>query len=530
MPVAEKIMLVFLFVGLLWATILRKYLNVIGSGEKRTHRRGPGYTKVLKKILKRERKISGVVGVSHAITPRKQADKKLRQLVQAVETMQLGVTITNIEGEILYTNLAEARMHGYTVEELVGKDLGIFAPAELRQPMSVEQIAQMEHLRESVNIRKNGTIFPVKLMSDIVKDGAGQPLAIVTTCEDITEHKRTERKLQEHARELTLLNQMSVLLQACDSEEETYKVIMGICKKLFPADAGCLCILNPTKAAMEVVDFWGEPPHTAACVTSASSSLSQDSDSHLNCEDFGVLCPHQIYCPYYECLSAPIVASGEILGLLSLCFVQHEPDKLDDEHDEHVASKQVVLNRIVEHYALLLTNLRLREKLKIEAIRDPLTGLYNRRYMKDALEREARRAERRNTSVGIIMLDIDHFKNFNDNYGHKVGDVVLRELGAFLLKHVRGEDIACRYGGEEFLVILPEATLETATQRAEELRLGVKQLRAAFRAKSFQITASFGVAAFPDRGTEIMHALYQADDALYQAKSRGRDQVVIATS
>lgn len=503
MPVSESAMFLRLINGLLGATVLGRFLGRIGIGVKRS-----------KKILKC-----------------RQVDKVLieERIVKAIETMQLGVTITDLEGKILYTNPAEAKMHGYTVEELIGKDLEVFVPPKLRKPMTAEQIKQIKHLRESINIRKDGKIFPVRLMSDIVKDAAGKPAVIVTTCEDISEHQRADKKLQQHARELTLLNHMSDLLQACENEGETYKVIVDVCKKLFPSDSGCLCILNPSKARMEVVDFWGEPPRSSMISPSDSSMSIQNPGSQLNCADFAVLCPHQIYYPYHECLSAPIVASGEILGLLSLCFIQRSPDDPDNEYYEQIESKQMVLDRIAEHYALSLANLRLREKLKIEAIRDPLTGLYNRRYMKDALEREAHRAGRHNTSVGIIMLDIDHFKNFNDNYGHKAGDVVLRELGAFLLTHIRGEDIACRYGGEEFLLILPETTLEISTQRAEELRIGLKKHRVRYQGRAFQITASFGVAALPNHGPEMMHAVNQSDIALYQAKARGRDQVVVAT-
>ena len=507
MPGSEHVMLWFVMTGLVGATLLGKFLGWLGI---------------------RIRFITRLVRISHVMTTRRQTEQQLLQLVKAVETMQLGVTITDLNGKILYTNLAEAKMHGYTVEELMGKDLGIFATPERRNPMTPGQLKQMKGLRESVNIRKDGRIFPVRLMSDIVKDGKGIPVALVTTCEDITEYKRAERKLQHHARELTLLNHMSDLLQACEHEAETYPVIVGVCRQLFPDDSGCLCILNPRNVTMEVVDFWGEPPHASFNASSVSCASVHKPDEQVHCTDFGVLCPHQVYCPYNECLSAPIAASGEILGLLSLCFVPQDSEHSDDTSEEQIESKQLVLNRIVEHYALSLANLRLREKLKIEAIRDPLTGLYNRRYMKDALEREAHRAERHNSSVGIIMLDLDHFKNFNDNYGHKAGDLVLRELGAFLLSHIRGEDIACRYGGEEFLLILPDSPLEITVQRAEQFRHGIEQIQVRYQEYTFRLSASCGVAAMPNHGQDIMQAVQQSDNALYQAKARGRNQVIVA--
>jgi diguanylate cyclase (GGDEF)-like protein len=141
-----------------------------------------------------------------------------------------------------------------------------------------------------------------------------------------------------------------------------------------------------------------------------------------------------------------------------------------DERKQIKESKRMVVTRVVRHYALFIINLRLRQTLKREAIRDPLTGLYNRRHMEASLEREAYRAERLHTPVGLVMLDVDHFKLFNDTYGHEAGDIVLRELGNLLRSSIRGEDIACRYGGEEFLLILPDASLDSVMERAEEIR------------------------------------------------------------
>jgi diguanylate cyclase (GGDEF)-like protein len=159
---------------------------------------------------------------------------------------------------------------------------------------------------------------------------------------------------------------------------------------------------------------------------------------------------------------------------------------------------------------------------------DVLTGLYNRRYMEDSLERETHRAQRYNGHIGIIMIDIDHFKLFNDLHGHKVGDLVLRELGKFLKENVRGEDIACRYGGEEFMLILPNASLESSRLRAEELRCGVKSLKILHKDQEFRISISAGVAALPDHSSNIREVVDHSDLALYQAKSKGRDQIAVA--
>jgi diguanylate cyclase (GGDEF)-like protein/PAS domain S-box-containing protein len=484
-----------------------------------------------KEALRNSRgKIMGIIGTSLNTTDHKQQDEKLCQLRKAIETMQLGVTITDMDGKIIYTNSAEARMHGYEADDLIGEDLGIFAPAELRKPMTPEQIKEMKRLRESINIRKDGSTFPVRLMSDVIKDPAGEPVAIVTTCEDISMRKQTEDVLKQRTRALALLNRMSDLLQACFSEKDTYSVVGRVCKKLFPSDSGCISIMDLSRNGLKVVEFWGNLPHPPYKSESHTNSAVRPDIPHtIEYSDTGPLCPYQNSYSDNECLCVPISTSGEILGILSLCSKQGKSRDSDNNHThDTIKAKRMVLTRVAEHYARALVNLRLREALRMECIRDSLTGLYNRRYMEESLEREARRAKRRNSSIGIIMLDIDHFKDFNDIYGHDAGDIVLKKLGTFLHRHTRGEDIACRYGGEEFLLILPEAPLEVVMQRAKELHSGIKKLRIVYQKKPLSITISAGVAVLPDHSSNVREVVKAADEALYRAKEKGRDQIMVA--
>ena len=167
--------------------------------------------------------------------------------------------------------------------------------------------------------------------------------------------------------------------------------------------------------------------------------------------------------------------------------------------------------------------------LREQSVRDHLTGLFNRRYMEETLERELRRAARKGLSLGIIMVDVDDFKHFNDTYGHAAGDAILRELGSFLLGHVRGEDVACRYGGDEFILILPDASQKVTEERAELIYQYAKQFHLQFEEQTLEATTlSIGIAVFPKDGTSSTDILKFVDDALYRAKGDAHDRVRVA--
>ena len=178
---------------------------------------------------------------------------------------------------------------------------------------------------------------------------------------------------------------------------------------------------------------------------------------------------------------------------------------------------------------LSVANIRLREALHTQSVKDPLTGLHNRRYLSEMLEREVRRSIRSEQSLGILLLDLDHFKNFNDTYGHDAGDAVLRETASFLSKSVRAEDVVCRFGGEEFVVILPTADLTASHAGAEKIRAKLHELTVLHHGQSLgMIRVSIGVAALPQHDTSPEELIAAADAALYRAKREGRDRVISA--
>jgi diguanylate cyclase (GGDEF)-like protein len=192
-------------------------------------------------------------------------------------------------------------------------------------------------------------------------------------------------------------------------------------------------------------------------------------------------------------------------------------------------SKRHLATAVAENIALALANLQLREELHAQSIRDPLTGLFNRRYLEESLKQLLHFARRKKQPLGMIMLDVDYFKRFNDTYGHDAGDLVLQKIAAYLQNNIRGSDIACRYGGEEMIIILPEASLENTRQRAEQLRAGIKGLKIRHNNQSLdKITVSLGVSAYPENGNSSQELFEAADSALYQAKAQGRDRVITA--
>ena len=178
---------------------------------------------------------------------------------------------------------------------------------------------------------------------------------------------------------------------------------------------------------------------------------------------------------------------------------------------------------------MAIANVKLRDQLRDQSIRDALTGMYNRRYMLETCRREFARAKRSNESVSILSLDVDHFKRFNDNHGHDAGDVVLRAVAECLKTSFRDEDVPCRFGGEEFVVILPGASATDAARRANDVRVKIEALAVRYLDGTLpKVTMSIGIAAFPLSGDNPQDVLKAADDALYVAKEAGRNRVEIA--
>ena len=393
--------------------------------------------------------------------------------------------------------------------------------ARLQQDHPLEYDLEDDLLQRHLNIR----LHQIGSSTDLASSSS----FAVCVVHDVTNYKRVEEALKQRTRDLSQLNRLSDSLQRCQNEEETYEELVKVCQEVFPRSSGSFNIFTPEDGGFSTVASWGEPPKTIRQFEADDiwvfdhnrTSFFTSSAPEQQAPSIGYAADNKSVCMSIE-------HAGEIFGLLAIDFSHCFQNDTPEARHQHLQAIQPVLIGVIEHYALSLSNLRLRETLRQESILDPLTQLYNRRHMEISLSREVRRAKRHNTPLGIILLDVDHFKVFNDSYGHEAGDIVLQEMGSLLRRHIRAEDIACRYGGEEFLLILPEATIDGTKQRAEELRVMVKQLRIPYKHNMLNITISLGVAGLPEHGSTGRAIINAADSALYQAKAAGRNRVMIA--
>lgn len=357
----------------------------------------------------------------------------------------------------------------------------------------------------------------------------------IGSSQDITERKLAENalrhsfaELNRHDRESTLLAAMSSCLQVCRSIDETYPVISLYAKQLFADHPGFISVINNSRSLVETIVEWGSA-HESETVFNLEDcwSLRQGKPHWVKNPHQGLKCWHmkQETTTGYLCL--PMTAYGETRGIIHL---QLPPNNdLESEQEKAFEMIKVLATSFANQVALALSNLKLREALQQQSVRDPLTQLYNRRYLIESMERELARAKRNQLSIGVIVVDIDHFKKYNDTFGHDAGDAVLRAFGELLKIHTRREDIPCRYGGEEFVMVMPGIDEENLLIRSEIIRKAAKQLLVEHRDQKLgTITISLGLSLFPLHGQTLEQLISSADTALYQAKKQGRDQVILA--
>lgn len=332
----------------------------------------------------------------------------------------------------------------------------------------------------------------------------------------------TVRQLESFHRDGEALSRMAELLQSCTQRDEAYSIVRETAAQLFPDSAGSLFIYRESRDVLEHVATWGSGRVPDATLEPDECWALRLGNPHFVPRKGTIRCRHEHEATEsYVCM--PVHGQGQVLGLLNIAL-EVSPRSMRPARDAEQR-----LRAMTDRVGPALANLKLRDALREMALRDGLTGLYNRRYLEDALNRELHRAERNGKPVSVLMIDIDHFKQFNDKYGHEAGDFVLNAVARAVLKSIRPSDIACRYGGEELAIVLAEADLACARERAEQLRLAIRDTNLTHLGQTLPgPTASFGIAVYPANGTKPADLLKAADEALYRAKQEGRDRVCTA--
>lgn len=456
----------------------------------------------------------------------RQAGLYARSLIEA--SLDPMVTIS-ADGKIMDVNQATEQVTGVLREHLIGRDFSDYFTDPEHARAGYQRVLSQGMVKDyPLTIRHaSGQNTAVLYNASLYCDETGEPQGVFAVARDITERQRIEdalrtslARVERYHDQMITLNHMNNLLLTCETRAEAYEVITRSAADLFIGDSGGLAMSDDPASDLQVVAHWGEsllpatfPPHDCWALRRGELHEVVDPAHQMPCRHFTTP-------PTTPYLCVPLTVRGETLGLL---HVQVDIDSTAGSFQDWRALALKVSGSI----KLALFSLQLQETLREESIHDRLTGLFNRRYLDQLLPREFRRCQRTGEPLAVAMLDLDHFKGFNDAFGHEAGDVILRAIGELLLRSVRAGDLACRYGGEELTLVLPDATLGQAQARLDHLRQAIAQSRVLYRDSELPaITVSIGVAIAQPEDKDATALLSRADAALYRAKTEGRNRVV----
>ncbi|MBX7115711.1 MAG: diguanylate cyclase [Myxococcaceae bacterium] len=482
------------------------------------------------------------------IEERKRVEASRDQLAAIVASSTDAIIGRKLDGTLISWNAAAERLFGYPASEVLGTINDGIVPLgrDFEERSLIGRLQQGERIEhfETTHHKRDGEPIELSLTLSPIKDPGNSIIGMSVIARDITDRRKTERalassnqelsmrlvQLEKRSQEIVLLSEMGGLLQTCHTNEEAFEVVGTFAEQLFPSEPGFLAVAGATKNLMEAVVTWKDPVYSRIDFSLEECWALRRAQAYtMEAPQSGPFCQHLLNPLPASYLCVPIMAEGETLGVVHIQARARVGEGTGKKEGRSFQAIQRLALSMAQQIALSMANLKLRANLRAQAIRDPLTGLFNRRYLTELFDLELRRAERAGHSVGVIMLDLDHFKKVNDTYGHAAGDALLCEVSKVLQAHCRGGDLLCRYGGEEFILVMPNASLRDTHRRAETIReiLGAQQVTFDNRPLS-KNTVSLGVAVFPHHGPTSDVLLRAADAALYRAKHNGRDQVVVA--
>lgn len=512
-------------------------------------------------------------GVSGAANGR--SGTHARELEQVLEQSGEAVIVKDLNAVVTYWNREAASLYGFSAQEAVGQPLRKLHAADLSDADYARILARIRAgvptSASTERRKKSGEIVRVALKTTPLLDAGGKLVGEITVARDVTTLHRTEealraaqatlqarltaireanrnltreiaargradaamrlnnkalaatvRQLESFHRDGEALSRMAELLQACVQRGEAYAIVRETGAQLFPDSSGSLFIYRESRDVLEHVTTWGRGQASDATLAPDECWALRLGSPHFVPRQGTIRCRHAPEdAESYVCM--PVQGQGQVLGLLHIAL------EVSARSMRPTRDAEQRMRAMTDRVGPALANLRLRDALREMALHDGLTGMYNRRYLEDVLIRELHRAERSGRPVSVVMIDIDHFKHFNDKYGHDAGDFVLSAVARVITKSIRPSDIACRYGGEELAVVLSEADLDCGRMRAEQMRLAIRDTNLTHLGQTLPApTASFGVAVYPANGTTPADLLKAADQALYRAKQEGRDRVCMA--
>jgi diguanylate cyclase (GGDEF)-like protein/PAS domain S-box-containing protein len=499
---------------------------------------------------------SGVIftNIIRDLSIRKEAEEQLRLQSVALEAAANGIVITDRNGNIQWVNPAFSRMTGYSAEDVRGKNPRILksglVPQDIFKNLWNTILNGNVWHGELVNRRKDGTILTEEQTIAPVRDSTGQINHFIAIKQDITERKRAEDALSRRTDQIATLNRVMQMLSSTLDISRVLDTILSEIQQVVPYDSASVWLSKDDLLEIIAVHGFSDP------VSLIGTSVKLSSDDNPNAQVMRSRKPlivEDAYTTYSSFragvhaqyqhrgwMGVPMIVGDRVIGMLA--FDKKIPNFYTQEQSQFalafaaqaaIAIENARLysdaqNELAEKIKAENKLLKLQKELEEQAIRDSLTGLYNRRFLDETLSRELSRAERDKYSVSIVMLDLDHFKVFNDTYGHDVGDMMLKQLGKLLTAQVRAGDIACRFGGEEFVVVMPKASLAVAKQRSNDWRTKFESQVLIYEGEVLNATLSAGVAVYPLHGTTSEEIIRKADQAMYAAKSAGRNQVITA--